>query len=181
MNFALRLEGFTPVDAHFEGGLFMTQPPGTDAHAPVPPPQPPYEFTSAQDDIIRALAGKMKFVGIFYIVASCFVGLAGLISLFFSPLISAFYLVLLTPELLIGIWTINAAQSFKLIVETRGRDIPHLIGALTALRKLYTLMFWLLIVALVLVLLAIAAGVLLWTMGIIPGTREAATYTALML
>jgi hypothetical protein len=90
------------------------------------------------------------------------------------------YLVLLIPELLIGIWTINAAQSFKLVVETKGRDIPHLMAALTALRKLYTIMFWLLIAALALVLLAIATGILLWTLGIIPGTHEASTYTALM-
>ena len=169
----------------------MTQPPGSDSHSPVPPPhpsqppeqtrpQPAYEFTPAQDDIIRALAGKMKFVGIFYIVASCFVGLAGLVALFFSPMVGVFYLALLTPQLLIGIWTINAAQSFKLVVGTKGRDIPHLMGALTALRRLYTLMFWLLIAALVLIMLAIAAGILLWTMGIIPGTYNGATYTALM-
>jgi hypothetical protein len=183
------MEGFIQIVAQFEGGLFMTQPPGSDSHAPVPhpaqppeqpPPRPPYEFTPTQNDVIRGLAGKMKFVGIFYIVASCFVGLAGLVAMFFSPLIGAFYLVLLTPELLIGIWTINAAQSFKLVVDTKGRDIPHLMGALTALRKLYTLMFWLLIAALVLVVLAVAAGILLWTMGIIPGTHDSSTYTALM-
>jgi hypothetical protein len=185
------MEGFIPIVAQFEGGLFMTQPPGFDSHPPVPPPNPPqpqeqpkaqlpYEFTAAQDDIIRALAGKMKFVGIFYIVASCFMGLAGLVALFFSPPVGVLYLVLLIPELLIGIWTINAAQSFKLVVETKGRDIPHLMAALTALRKLYTIMFWLLIAALALVLLAIAAGILLWTLGIIPGTHEASTYTALM-
>jgi len=147
----------------------------------MPKPQPPYEFSPVHGEIIRGLARKMKFVGIFYIVASCFVGLAGLIALFFSPLIGLFYLVMLTPELLIGIWTINAAQSFKLIVDTKGRDIPHLIGALTALRKLYTLMFWLLIAALVLIVLVIAAGILMWTMGIFPGTHETATYTVLML
>lgn len=167
----------------------MTQPPESDAHVPFPPPlqpqeqprlQPPYEFTPAQDAIIRGLAGKMKFVGIFYIVASCFTALAGVIALFFSPLIGVLYLVVLTPELLIGIWTINAAHSFKLIVETKGRDIPNLMGALSALRKLYTVMFWLLIAALMLALLAIAAVILLWTLGIIPGTHESSTYTALM-
>jgi hypothetical protein len=140
----------------------------------------PYEFTPAQDDIIRSLAGKMKFVGIFHILAGCVIGLAGLIALFYSPLIGVVYLVLLTPQLLIGIWTVIAAQSFKLVISTRGRDIPHLMGALTALRKLYTLMFWLLIAAFVFILLAVAAGILLWTMGVFPGTHETSTYTALM-
>jgi hypothetical protein len=182
------MERFIQIGAQYEGGLFMTQPPGSDSHTPVPPspqfqvqpqPQPPYEFTPAQDLIIRALAGKMKFVGVFYIVASFFVGLAGLVALFFSPPIGVLYLVLLAPELLIGIWTINAAQSFKLVVETQGRDIPHLMSALTALRKLYTFMFWLLITALVLAVLAVAVVIILWTMGIIPGTHEGSTYTAL--
>ena len=168
----------------------MTQLPGSDFQPPVPPPNPPqpqeqpkaqlpYEFTARQDDIIRALAGKMKFVGIFYVVASCFLGLAGLVAMFFTPLVGVLYLVLLIPELLVGIWTINAAQSFKLVVETNGRDIPHLMAALTALRKLYSIMFWLLIAALMLALLAIAIVLLLWTMGIIPGTYESSTYTAL--
>jgi len=122
----------------------------------------------------------MTFVGIFYVVASVLIGLAGLVALFFAPLIGALYIILLTPQLLIGIWTINAANSFKLVVDTRGHDIPHLMNALTSLRKLYTLMFWFLIAALVLIVLAVAAGILLWAMGIIPGTHEGSTYTALM-
>lgn len=170
----------------------MTQPPRSDSHDPVPPvpptqpqeqqkPQAPYEFGPAQNDTIRMLAQKMKFVGVFYIIASCFVALAGVVAFFFSPLVSLFYLVLMTPELLIGIWTIHAAQSFKLVIDTKGRDIPHLMDALTDLRKLYTLMFWLLVSALVFVLLAIAAGILLYTMGIIPGTTENSTFTALTI
>jgi hypothetical protein len=169
----------------------MTQPPIPDPGAPVPSvqsvlgeeqpkPYSPYEFTPAQDEIIRTLAGKMKFVGVFYIVASCFVALAGLIAFFFSPLVGLFYLILLTPELLIGIWTIHASYSFKLVVDTQGRDIPHLMSALTDLRKLYTLIFWLLLAAFVFVLLAIAAGILLYTMGVIPGTSDNSTVTAMM-
>ncbi|MCX6133229.1 MAG: hypothetical protein NTU47_05370 [Ignavibacteriales bacterium] len=170
----------------------MTQPAGSDSHNPVPPvhptqpqeqqePQAPYEFTPAQNDIIRVLARKMKFVGVFYIIASCFVALAGVVAFFFSPLVGLFYLVLVTPELLIGIWTIHAAHSFRLVIDTKGRDIPHLMDALTDLRKLYTLMFWLLVAGFVFVLLAIAAGILLYTMGIIPGTTDNSTFTALII
>ena len=169
----------------------MTQPPGFDPQPPVPPqaappagqqaiPHSPHEFSPSQDEIIRGLARKMNFVGIFYVVTSCFLCLAGLIALFFSPLIGVFYFILLIPELLIGIWTIHASRSFRLVVDTTGRDIPHLMGALTDLRKLYTLMFWLLIAALMIVLLAVAAGILLWTMGIIPGTTDSSTFTALL-
>lgn len=170
----------------------MTQPSESDPQAPsqsprqgqpqIQPDSQPvgYEFTIAQNESIRVLSRRMRFVGIFSVIASVLMGIAGLVALFIAPLIGVLYLILLTPQLLIGIWTINAAQSFRLVVDTKGRAIPHLIGALTALRKLYTLMFWLLIAALVLGVLAIAAGILLWTMGIIPGTHEGSTYTALM-
>lgn len=169
----------------------MTQPPESDSAPMAPPPepsapelptpvQPSYEFTAAQDNVIRALSRKMKFVGVFYVIASLLVGLAGVIALFFMPWIGLVYLLLLTPELLIGIWTINAAHSFNLIVETRGQDIRHLMGALTSLRKLYTLLFWLLVVVVALMLVAIAVGIFLWTMGLIPGTHEGSTYTVLI-
>ena len=122
----------------------------------------------------------MKFVGIFYVLASVIVGLAGLISLFFAPLIGVFYMVLLTPELLIGIWTINAANSFRLIVDTRGHDIPHLMHALTSLRKLYTLMFWLLIITFVLIVVAVGVVVFLMSSGIWPISTHRSTYTGLV-
>jgi hypothetical protein len=168
----------------------MTQPSSPDF---TPPPSPardefvervpashaPYEFTPSQDDIIATLAKKMKFVGVFYLVASAIVALAGFVAFFFSPLVALFYLLMVTPELLIGIWTVHAAHSFKLVVETKGRDIPHLMDALTDLRKLYTLMFWLLLAAFVFVLLVIAAGIFLYTMGIIPGTSDGSTITAM--
>jgi hypothetical protein len=171
----------------------MTQPPGFESPAPqptpphvgqpqaAPKPQPPvYEFTVAQNDVIRTLSRKMKFVGVFYVLASVVVGLAGLISLFFAPIIGVIYMVLLTPELLIGIWTINAASSFRLIVDTRGHDIPHLMHALTSLRKLYTLMFWLLIIVFVLMIIAVAVVIFLWSTGMWPTTAHRSTYTGLV-
>jgi hypothetical protein len=167
----------------------MTQPPGFESPAPqprppqaAPPPQPPlYEFTFAQDEVIRSLAGKMKFVGVFYVLASAIVGLAGLASLFFAPVIGVIYMVLLTPELLIGIWTINAANSFRLIVDTRGHDIPHLMHALTSLRKLYNLIFWLLIISFVLIVVAAGVVIFLWSTGMWPIPRQRSAYTGLVL
>jgi hypothetical protein len=119
----------------------------------------------------------MKFVGIFYVIASGLIGLGGLIALFIKPLLGVFYLILLTPELLIGIWTINAANSFRLVTDTRGHDIPHLMNALTSLKKLYTLMYWLLIIGLICMVLAIAAAIAFLTMGILP--TGSSTYTSL--
>jgi uncharacterized membrane protein len=72
------------------------------------------------------------------------------------------------PQLLIGIWNINAANSFGFVVTTAGNDIQHLMNALVSLRKLYTLMFWVLVLALTLVVIGIAAGIFLWSSGPFP-------------
>jgi hypothetical protein len=152
---------------------------GTSAQTPHHSAMPGYEFTRPQDDVIRSLSQKMKFVGVFYVVASAIVGCAGLAALFISPAIGILYLIILTPELLIGIWTIHAANSFQRVVETSGYDIPHLMNALAALRKLYTLMFWLLIAALVFMVLAVAVGVFLWSSGLITPPTGTSTVTAL--
>lgn len=140
-----------------------------------------FEFSSLQSDVIRSLSKRMNFVGTIYVIASIIVGLAGLVALMFSPIVGAFYFLLLIPELLVGIWTIHAAHSFRLIVDTEGHDIPHLMKALSSLRKLYTLMFWLLIAALAFMILAIAAGVFMWLSGMLPGTTEGTAYTLLSL
>jgi uncharacterized membrane protein len=152
----------------------MSQPPEFEMQDPalnLPEAQPEageYEFTMAQNDIIRALAVKMKFVGFIYVFIGSLGALISLIALFIKPLFGLFYLLLLTPQLLIGIWNISAANSFGQIVYTRGHDIAHLMSAIVSLRKLYTLMFWLLVLILSLVLIGIAAGLFLWTTGGLP-------------
>lgn len=114
-----------------------------------------FEFGTAQNETTRVLASRMKFVGIFYMVIGGFLGLIGFIFLFFLPAFGIFYMFFAAAELLIGIWTNNAASSFRLIVETIGSDINHLMSALESLRKLYNLQFWLLIISLILMVLAI--------------------------
>jgi hypothetical protein len=43
--------------------------------------------------------------------------------------------------LLIGIWTRNVAASFRKIFDTQGHDIGHLMDALGALNRMYTLSY----------------------------------------
>ena len=50
--------------------------------------------------------------------------------------------------LLIGVWTRTAATSFRRIVETRGGDIGHLMEGLAALNKMYTLIYTLIVIGL---------------------------------
>ncbi len=117
-----------------------------------------YEFGHAQNETFRNLGSRMKVVGIIYMVTGGFLGLIGVISLFVMPAFGVLYMLFATVQLLIGIWTNNAASSFRLIVDTKGSDISHLMSALESLRKLYNLQFWLLIVSLTLMVLAFIIG-----------------------
>ena len=55
--------------------------------------------------------------------------------------------------LLIGVWTRSAAGNFRKIVDTQGHDISHLMDALGALNRMFTLIYTLIVIGL-LVLLA---------------------------
>jgi len=156
------------------------QPQHPDQHPGAKPTGPSYEFTVMEDTVIRALSKKMNFVAYFYIVASVLIGLAGLALMFVNAWIGLFYMIMLTPELLIGIWTLNAGKSFRLVVETKGHDIPHLMSALNSLRKLYTLMFWILIIGLAFMVIAIIAAIVLVSSGLIPMPTDSTTITSML-
>jgi len=119
-----------------------------------------YEFNQKQNELLQDLAKKMNFVAILAIVGGILGILAGVIVLFtasanaFGTLIQGIFL------LLIGIWTRNAAIAFKRVVNTTGRDVENLMAALKELRKLYTLQYWLAIVILVLLAIALVATVI---------------------
>ncbi len=115
-----------------------------------------YEFTAEQNQLIADLARKMKGVGIFMAV----IGAVALIGCLTSALrarpdlavVSALAAAFL---LAVAIWTLQAGREFRRIVDTQGSDIPHTMNALAQLRRFYTLHFWLIIVYLVLIVLAI--------------------------
>ena len=57
--------------------------------------------------------------------------------------------------LLVGVWTREAAGSFRKIVDTQGNDMSHLMSALAALNKMYTLIYTLIVLGLLLFLAAV--------------------------
>ena len=135
---------------------------------PLPDQMAQYEFNAHQNSIIRALALKMKYVGFIYVFAGGLMALVSVVALFLKPWFGLFYLCVFAPQVLIGVWNIKAANSFGFVVTTAGNDIQHLMNALRSLRKLYTLMFWVVVLALTLVLVGIAAGIFIWSKGSFP-------------
>jgi hypothetical protein len=126
-----------------------------------------YEFSAEQNEVIRNLAQKMKFIGIaFVILAVVYFGagffpftqgaLAGryaIGSILSHTIGGALYLAL-------GIFTLKAAKCFRLIVETEDSDIKNLMDALAYLLKNYRIQYWVIVSLLVLLILALSAAFL---------------------
>jgi hypothetical protein len=123
---------------------------------------PQYEFNAHQNSILRGLAVKMKYVGFIYVFAGSLMVLVSVLAFLAKNWFGLFCMCVFAPQLLIGIWNINAANSFGFVVTTVGNDIRHLMNALVSLRKLYTLLFWVTVLALSLVVVGIAGGIFGW-------------------
>lgn len=125
-----------------------------------------YEFNESENSIFADVASKMSAVGFF----SIFFGLLNIaLSLVYLFQISQSGDSRITMQgiggisqglvlLLVGSWTKKAGTSFKQIVDSRGQDIRNLMDAMSSLRKLYTLQYWLLVIALVIVAIALVAN-----------------------
>jgi hypothetical protein len=121
-----------------------------------------YEFSSEQNAVITSLAKRMKFIGVvllalaalyfaagFYpFLRSTMPGWYGIGSIIGHAIGGAVYLA-------IGIFTIKAARSFRLIVETQGSDIHNLMDALAFLLKQYAIQYWIILVALILLVVSL--------------------------
>jgi hypothetical protein len=147
-----------------------------------------YEFTEAQNREIGDLAGKMRLVGLVAVILGVVNLIMAVLLVIYAfrdqlpaevlrripedtlkqiPPASQLWALVLQAAisglifLLIGLWTRSAASEFQKIVDTTGRDISHLMSALGALNKMYSLLSTLIIVGILAFLLAI--GVLLYT------------------
>lgn len=116
-----------------------------------------YEFNSSQNELLRDLAQKMRFVSYFLIGVGVLAAIGGIFTLTRGGLGS---IIQATISIVTGVWTIKAASSFQKIVDTQGNDIENLLGALGELRKLYSLQYWLLIIASIFIALSVTIGII---------------------
>ena len=112
-----------------------------------------YEFDVSQNSLIQNLANKMRFVAYVLIALGVIEGISAIINLFQGNFASFVDLIVGIVQIVIGVWTLKAGNSFQLVVKTEGRDIENLMGALGELRKLYGLQYWLFLIALIFIIL----------------------------
>lgn len=115
-----------------------------------------FEFDTSQNALFSDLAQKMGFVGLLFmalgaltILGGVFNGIGGLSNVFVGVL-----------YILIGLWTKNASDAFRRIVDTQGSDITNLMTALGQLRKLYALQYWAIIISIAFIVLALIVAML---------------------
>lgn len=127
----------------------MSSPPD-DPHA-----RPPgeYEFQRHEEDILRDLAGAMRFVGVSFIVIAVLLGVFGALKIPSDATEGSTNLAQAVLSLLLGTWTYRAAQSFKLVIETEGNDIANLMNALFQLKRIYVFQKWALVVSVAFIVL----------------------------
>jgi len=111
-----------------------------------------YEFTGGQSAPIRDLASKMRFVGAFlFIVGALQCAMILIIGVIEPANLGAISNVITgVIYIILGVYTRRAAEGFRKVVSTKGRDITHLMSALRSLRSLYQVQFFLLILAIIL-------------------------------
>lgn len=124
-----------------------------------------YEFDQSQNSLIRDLAQKMRFVGYFLIALGVLLLIGGIISVRSGEIGGIINGVI---QILIGFWTYKAASSFQRIVDTQGSDITNLMGALGELRNLYNFQFWLILIGIIFIAVALVIALILGTVTVQP-------------
>ena len=129
---------------------------------PTPAPATPavtsqYEFTYSENTVIGNLGSKMSFVGLFMLGIGLFFFISVIIRWVQSYHLEVALLFLTLLFIVVGIWTHRAGREFRIVAETHGKDISHLMGALENLLKLYTLLYLLLFIVLVFAIIQLGA------------------------
>lgn len=122
----------------------------------VPVPGGPYEFTLAQNETIASLARYMRLAGVALIVF----GVVQLVGAFVVARSGWSLFVQGAVSLVLGVLAIGIAGRFRRIVDSRGRDIGHLMDALGGLRVMYAIQVWTVAVGIALIVAVLAYAML---------------------
>ena len=114
-----------------------------------------FEFSKEQNVVIKSLSTCMRWVGAVLLVVGALLCIAGVLRLADGGLAS-----LLTGIIyvVIAVFTYQAANAFRRVVDSTGQDVNHLMAALGSLRNLYRLQV---------IILAVAALFLIVSLGLL--------------
>jgi hypothetical protein len=137
-----------------------------------------YEFDQSQNKLIEQLANRMNFVAFIGIISGAIAIIGGLFVAILSgastedetelgallgdalgSVLQGGFLVV------IGVLTQQAAAAFTKVVETQGSDIEYLMRALGKLKVIYTIQFWILVVAFVFIGLVLGVAIIGFFLG----------------
>ncbi|ODU01627.1 MAG: hypothetical protein ABS79_01385 [Planctomycetes bacterium SCN 63-9] len=111
-----------------------------------------YEFGENENLILSGLASKMRLVGLFIVGIGLFVFAYGVVRMVEVGYIFAGLL-----DFVVGIWTFGAGTEFKKIAETPNKDTELLMRGLENLLRLYTLVYWLCLLAILFTFIQVGA------------------------
>jgi hypothetical protein len=122
-----------------------------------PAASPQYEFGEAENATIGNLGSKMSFVGLFMLGIGLFFFGTCLVRWVQSQELEVGVLFLALLFIVVGIPTHRAGREFRLVADTQGKDISHLMGAIENLLRLYRLFYYLFFIALVFAIIQLGA------------------------
>jgi hypothetical protein len=118
---------------------------------------PQYEFGEAENATLGNLGSKMSFVGLFMLGIGLFFFGTGLVHWVQSQELEVGMLFLALLFIVVGIPTHRAGREFRLVADTQGKDISHLMGAIENLLGLYRLFYYLFFISLVFAIIQLGA------------------------
>ena len=125
-----------------------------------------HEFTAQENLTIGGLATRMQAVGMALVVLSCLLFAWAIVGGNGNRIFEAEASIVLV---FIGIWSHRAGREFRRVASTSGANVPHLMNALSEIRKLYELQFWIFVAAALLI--AVSMLVAIGDGGLLPVAR----------
>jgi hypothetical protein len=131
----------TPEPAKEPAAEAVKEPVKEPVKAPAPEPAREYEFTEAENKVLRELVETLSVAGLVMLAL-------GIASVLYAgvyvtgPLHDPTPLVVVAtcaPLVIAGWWLRGAAAPLQRVVETRGKDISHLMDALREFQRIFAL------------------------------------------
>jgi hypothetical protein len=122
-----------------------------------------YEFTPAQDLIVRTTGSRARTWGILTLIGGGLTALTGVLAAFtgedFGIIAAIIYAVLSLIPLFVGLNFLQAGKALDAVVTTKGSDIDHLMESMGSLGKALFIQIVSAIIWLALVVLGIVASI----------------------